>query len=819
LNNNTAAHRKNNGCADTEDNKTDFFELAPSPRNNTAPPHTCGTSIFISNIAPLPFCVNATSGTMAAVSYNITGNLPSSLNFYLSDATGSFGKEQLVGTTSVNGATGSVNINVPLGLASSLQYRLRAYAENTYGEVSSALEIINGAKNVVSANAYADQNDASVQWTLPSGCFDNIIVVCKQGSSISGKPSGNGTDFIADPNFAGGGTAFGGGKVVYKGVTANAIVTGLVLGQTYYFKVFTNRGADWSAGVETSATTHVIPAPGEVVINAFSTRYFNAAGEYYELVNKTGKAFDLADISFIYQDNKGSGRPPTLPIGILQPYSFWLLSRPDSTTVTVGKTFQLKTDGSSGAGVADAGYIGLVRKKDNGILDAVGFGAVTGGTMIEGTAADPVPGGAGGGIRRKKDGVDNNNNKTDFEVIPLSAIDLRNSASRLALSGAAIPPGTYSRMYVTGNSNIAGNIILSEKLVLAEGKLALANSDLSIAAAEGGSANSYVQTNGSGTLAVNSIGTNPFLFPVGNSTYNPVTIETGSGLRWQVKVDDSVAALGGDRAVRRTWHITPSAQPTAGATLTFQYNEGDRAQLGANFSSVEGVQVWQWHNGNWQKAGPVTQPTGPAGGIRTVTLDNWSQFSPFVIASASAMLPVRFGAMQLYEREHHRILEFTAHNELDIVQYDIEWSGNGIGFVTIGTIQPANNRGGTETYTFEDNRPAAGVGYYRVKAVEQDGNLLYSPVLQIMSGTGTTQLRIAPTPVQGGIINYNIGELRAGTYQVQVLDIAGRQVWWRQLAHSGGMAVGTIALPQLQPGVYLLTVHGPIRLQKAFIAQ
>jgi hypothetical protein len=88
-----------------------------------------------------------------------------------------------------------------------------------------------------------------------------------------------------------------------------------------------------------------------------------------------------------------------------------------------------------------------------------------------------------------------------------------------------------------------------------------------------------------------------------------------------------------------------------------------------------------------------------------------------------------------------------------------------------------------------------------------------------MSGTGTTQLRIAPTPVQGGIINYNISKLRAGTYQVQVLDITGRLVWWRQLAHSGGMAVGTIALPQLQPGVYLLTVQGPIQLQQAFIAQ
>lgn len=819
LNNTTAAFRKSNGCIDTDQNGGDFLELAPSPRNSQSPAHNCGTNITISSINPLPFCVYANSGAQATVAYSITGTLPANLSVYLSDATGSFGNNLVVGTALAQ-AIGTIALTIPAGLASSTQYRLRVDGNNAYGEASNSFEIINGAKNVTSLNVFPDQQDASVQWPAPTGCYDEFLVVGKTGGAITGSPSGDGSAYVADANFAGVGTAFGGGKVVYKGSGTNVLVSGLTLGQTYYFKIFTRRGTDWSSGVETSVTTRVIPGAGEVLINGFSPRYHNAPGEYIELVNVTGKTFNLADIQINTQDNTGvAALLPTILSGTLQPHSFWILSRADSATVNVGKTVALAKDGNSGNNRSDNGYIGLVRRKDNLVLDALGYGTVANGTLVEGQPAGTIPGGTGGGIRRKIDGMDNNNNSTDFEVVSLDAIDLRNSASRLANTNAAINAGNYARMYVTGNSSIAGNVTLSEKLVLIQGKIALGGNNLTTAATEGGSANSYAQSNGAGVLAASAIAATPFRFPIGNTTYNPLSIANGSGLAWSVRVGDGVTATGADLAVQRTWHIQPSAQPSSGADIIFQYDEGDAAQLGANFSSAGGVQVWHYHSSSWQKAGPVVQPTGTAGGLRTVSLNGWTLFSPFVLAGASAILPVRFGALHLLEAGHQKVLEFTAHNEWEIKHYEIEWSPEGNRFVSIGIVLPKNNRGGTEVYRFVDSRPIAGRSYFRIKAVEQDGNLLYSAVLSATLRTALPKLVVFPSPIRQASIHYHLGNLPAGNYQLKIVDASGRQVWLQSLHHEGGLVSGLVSGQKLASGVYYFIVQGSLRMQQAFVVQ
>lgn len=815
----SAVFRKGNGCTDNDKNDFDLIELAPSPRHSQSSEHNCGTVITINSISPLPLCVNAASGAQATAAYTITGTMPNNLTVYLSDATGSFGNNLVVGTA-VAQTIGSIALTIPAGLASGTQYRLRVDGNNAYGEVSSLFEIINGAKNVTSLNVFPDQQDASVQWPVPTGCFDEFLVVGKTGSAITGLPSGDGSAYTADANLNGAGTSFGGGKVVYKGAGISVLVSGLTLGQTYYFKVFTRRGTDWSTGVETSATTRVIPGAGEILINGFSTRYHNATGEYLELVNVTGKTFNLADIQINTQDNAGvSTLLPTILSGTLQPHSFWLLARADSATVNVGKTVAVAKDGNSGPSRSDNGYIGLVRRKDNLVVDALGFGAVANGTLVEGQPADAVPGGTGGGIRRKIDGVDNNNNKVDFEVVSLDAIDLRNSTSRLANTNAAIAPGNYARLYVTGNSSISGNVILSEKLVLITGIIALGATNLTTSATEGGTANSYVQTSGVGVLNASSITTNTFRFPVGNSTYNPLTLVNGSGLGWGVRVVDAVNATGADLSVQRTWHIQPSGQPASGADLTFQYDEGNVAQLGANFSSAGGVQVWHFHSASWQKAGPVVQPMGTTGGLRTVSLNGWTQFSPFVIAGASAVLPVRFGALHLFEAGHQKVLEFTAHNELEIIRYEIEWSSDGNRFVNIGTLQPRNNRGGTEVYRFVDSRPISGRCYYRIKAVEQDGKVLYSAVLSAILRTALPRLQVFPSPNMHQTINYHMGNLPAGQYQLKILDASGRQVWAQPLNHAGGLVSGLVLGQKLASGIYYFIVQGSIRMQQSFLIQ
>ncbi|OLY91750.1 Lamin Tail Domain [Cnuella takakiae] len=813
LANNTAAHRLENGCRDSNDNDKDFLVYGPSPRNAAAPVHSCATAITIQSVTPLSLCVDANTGATATINYSISGPMPTSLNVFLSDSTGGFATAISIGSINAPSSTGSVSIIIPAGLSSSTRYRVRANGNNAYGVVSNTFEIIYGTKNVSAVNPYPDQTEVSVQWTPPTGCVEEYLVVAKAGAGINGIPAGDGSAYIATASFGGNGTSFDGGKVVYKGPGTSALVTGLGLGTLYYFKVYSRRGTNWSTGLQDTATTRVIPAPGEVLINGFSPRYLNASDEFYELVNTTGKTFNLADLTLQYQSPAGAGRLPLVLGSSLQAHSFWLLA-PTTTPVTVGQTVAISRDFTSGSGIQDNGYIALVRRKDNLVVDAVGYGNASGGTFFEGSLLPVLP--APGAYRRKVDGVDGNNNATDFEIIPAGAIDLRNSSSRLANAGAVIPSGAYNRLYVTGSSNIGGNVVLSGKLVFTQGKLALGSFDLSADIIEGARASAYVQTNSAGRL-VTTVGTG-FLFPVGNATFNPLQVSNGQNRQYRVAIIDSVKATGKEAAVNRTWRVGVSTVPPVAPAFSFYYDEGDPGQLGINFSSADKVQVWNLPAATWLKAGGLQDAVPTGGSVRSVTLNGYNDYGDFVLASATAILPVTFGSVQLQEQGYSRLLSFTTFDEKSLVRYEIEWSADGQNYRTIGTVVPRNNQTGAVHYLYTDQRPLSGSHFYRVKAVEQDGKFVFSAEVSWASNYSLLELNIYPAPLKGRQLHYAT-QLTAGSYQLQVLDASGRQLWQQPLQHAGGIAAGTVSLPMLPRGTYIFRIAGAQHSAKLFLVE
>lgn len=90
---------------------------------------------------------------------------------------------------------------------------------------------------------------ATVSWTNPIGCFDEVLVVAEPGN-IGFSPTGDGTAYTANSvygtgtcvNCTGTNTEY----AVYKGVGTSVTVTGLTNGDSYCFKVWTRLGTTWS---------------------------------------------------------------------------------------------------------------------------------------------------------------------------------------------------------------------------------------------------------------------------------------------------------------------------------------------------------------------------------------------------------------------------------------------------------------------------------------------------------------------------------------------------------------------------------------------
>jgi hypothetical protein len=158
------------------------------------------------------------------------------------------------------------------------------------------------------------------------------------------------------------------------------------------------------------------PLPGDdsgtctrkVVINELQTRNASSAShEFIELYNPSSCAVPLGNWKIPYKSNTGGGNAV-------------LFTFANGDSIAAGAYLLLATSTFSGAkdktfpaGMADDGQIALL--DENGkAMDAVGYGTTATGPYLEGSAAASPT--ATQSIARKMNGVDTNDNKTDFKT-------------------------------------------------------------------------------------------------------------------------------------------------------------------------------------------------------------------------------------------------------------------------------------------------------------------------------------------------------------------------------------------------------------------
>ncbi len=272
-------------------------------------------------------------------------------------------------------------------------------------------------------------------------------------------------------------------------------------------------------------------------------------------------------------------------------------------------------------------------------------------------------------------------------------------------------------------------------------------------------ANNYVKTNGTGSLKRPSISNNEtFTFPVGNSTYNPVTVsnKNTSSDSISVRVKDVTLKLGlsGDTIktphVQRTWVIKKSNPNVAGVDFVFEWNKS------AEFGVMDGYYLNHNTGTNWELASFQTQPTveilNDGTRVRLTLNDYMGGFSPFSIGNdPSSPLPVEllnFNALM-----SNRIVNLTwqTASEQNNDFFTVERSADGFDFEPILYKDGAGNSNTLLSYSDKDLQPLEGVSYYRLKQTDFDGAYEYSDIRVVSSATDA-QILIYPNPSRGIIL-------------------------------------------------------------------
>ncbi len=151
-------------------------------------------------------------------------------------------------------------------------------------------------------------------------------------------------------------------------------------------------------------------------------------------------------------------------------------------------------------------------------------------------------------------------------------------------------------------------------------------------------------------------------------------------------------------------------------------------------------------------------------------------------------LPVRFDNVRASLIDNSKVkVEWSNLTESDINYYEMQRSVDGQNFQTIGLVFPLHNNGGRADYTFFDLLNANGTFYYRVKALENNGTVLYSQVMRISNDNlAIATLTVYPNPVTNNQLTISAVNIPKGRYTALLIDMTGRQTILKTIDHPGG---------------------------------
>ncbi|MGC4057211.1 MAG: T9SS type A sorting domain-containing protein [Chitinophagaceae bacterium] len=199
----------------------------------------------------------------------------------------------------------------------------------------------------------------------------------------------------------------------------------------------------------------------------------------------------------------------------------------------------------------------------------------------------------------------------------------------------------------TAGIMLGSNLNVNGTLSLLSGKIMLGSNDLYLNAGSGitgGSANSYVQADGSGRLMANLAAGSNATFMVGTATdYTPIMVAANTASVTSdvgVSVKGSVMAKGTSGTVlsttqpmvKNTWYITSSATSGINFDLTAMWN----STLEVNAFNRTQAYIAHYTGGMWDVASPAAA-TSVSGGMYAMTRTGITSLSPFMVTDKDAI--------------------------------------------------------------------------------------------------------------------------------------------------------------------------------------
>jgi len=325
----------------------------------------------------------------------------------------------------------------------------------------------------------------------------------------------------------------------------------------------------------------------------------------------------------------------------------------------------------------------------------------------------------------------------------------------------------------------------------------------------GGSATSYIVTN-PGVLVINNVGSTPVEFPIGPNgfNYNPIIISNGGGLNYAVGVRDYIfppIAVEVD-AVNRTWYVTPTGGNPGNVNVTFFYTAAD---CNAGWSPPPANLELGFYTTVWNviQTGLVQIPSYQV----STTISNFSNTiqSTLVLANIGAILASSNSVSVDYftgaRQNNKHILNWKLNcNSTAHVNINMQRSTDGSNYENIYHIYATALRC-EQPFNFNDDKPAAGINYYRIKMTDADGNIFYSNMVTVKNEMKNFEMMIIPHPVVNGNLNIKINAAEKAKIEFVITDLQGSVLQKQIVNLFAGFNSVLMNVAAMPAGTYCLT--------------
>ncbi len=178
-----------------------------------------------------------------------------------------------------------------------------------------------------------------------------------------------------------------------------------------------------------------------------------------------------------------------------------------------------------------------------------------------------------------------------------------------------------------------------------------------------------------------------------------------------------------------------------------------------------------------------------------------------ILTGTCGLLPIKLESISATPKDCKTEIVWAITQEINANKYEIERSKNGNQFEKIGEkIAMYNNTNGT--YSFEDKAPIAGVNYYRLKMLENDGTYTYSKIVVAKNNCNAAEkvVRFYPNPIINKTVNVAVNSMLGCTVIVNFINLTGQVIQKEKIILGIGDTYKTIKLDNISKGIYLVRV-------------